>query len=88
MTGYKIQDLMATMASEARIPEFPIPEAPKLRELLVEQILAFQSRYIFAGERHTKESLMEKTDEYLERLFSMQLYGIASSKVRDKLLGY
>lgn len=87
MTSNSMQEIMASMAETSRIPVFPIPDESKLREMLVEQILAFQSRYHFSGEQHTKESLAKKSDKYLERLFRLQLYGIASSKVRDKHLG-
>lgn len=83
MSDQSVQEIMASLS---RIPDDPIPEEAKLREMLIEQILAFQARYNFKGEQHTKESLSEKTNAYLERLCNMQLFGIATSKVNDKQL--
>jgi hypothetical protein len=78
-----VQELMGSMS---RIPADPIPSEAVLREMLIEQILSFQSRYEFLGKRHTKESLGEKPNSYLERLCNMQLLGITTSRARDLLI--
>jgi hypothetical protein len=72
------------MESMPRIPPSPIPGPDKLREMLIAQILDLQSNYRFSGEKHTKNSLKVKSDEYLERLCDMQLYGVASNKVSTR----
>ncbi|MFE9742910.1 hypothetical protein [Streptomyces sp. NPDC006477] len=77
-----VEKLFAEMG---RLPADPVPEdRGRLKDMLIEQIIAFQDRYKFSGKQHTSADLQVKSFRYLERLCNLQLYGIASSKVSDK----
>lgn len=72
------------MLASSRIPEEPVPDADRCKKLLIDQILAFQERYLFSGPVHTREALAARPVGYLERLNNMQLFGITSSRVLDR----
>lgn len=82
-----VVDMKELMFAGSRIPADPVPSSPaEAKGLLIDQIMEFQQRYLFAGVQHDRESLALKPVAYLERLNDMQLYGIASSRVTDRLL--
>lgn len=82
-------DMAQLMLSSSRIPADPVPETlEKAKSLLIDQIMEFQGRYRFSGTRHTPASLAAKPMGYLERLNNLQLFGIATSRVSDRAIGY
>lgn len=76
------------MVASSRLPDYPIPSPDRRKVLLIDQILAFQERYLFSGPPHTREALAARSVSYLERLNDMQLFGIATSQVQDRHIGY
>lgn len=75
---------MTSMPYTSPLPPDPIGDKATLKRDLITEILELQSRYIFQGTQHTRETLESRTMRWLEKLCDMQLLFITRFHVPER----
>lgn len=76
---------MTFMPYTAPLPADPVGDEETLKRDLITQIIELQSRYIFQGPRHTRETLETRTMRWLEKLCDMQIMFITTFHVPERI---